>query len=130
MSARDWVKNAEEELIRENHEGLELKADRPCPQACHVETDVTPELSDELANWHQQLISVFRWACELGRTDIFFEISSLASHAAMPRRGHLEAVHHVFACLKHHQNSTLVFDEQLPHVKESAFSQVDWGGFC
>jgi hypothetical protein len=34
----------------------------------------------------------------------------------------------VFACLKHHQNSTLVFDKRLLHVEESAFSQVDWGG--
>jgi hypothetical protein len=47
----------------------------------------------------------------------------------MPKRGHLEAVCHVFAYLKHHQNSTLVFGERLPCVEESAFSQVDWGGF-
>jgi hypothetical protein len=47
----------------------------------------------------------------------------------MPRQGHLEAVYHVFAYLKQHLNSTLVFDERLPDIDESSFIQVDWGGF-
>jgi hypothetical protein len=76
MSARDCVqnvaKNVEEELLRENHEGLESKADHWCPQGCRAETDVTPKLSDELENWCQQLIGVLRWACKLGRVDICF----------------------------------------------------------
>jgi hypothetical protein len=117
MSARDYVKNAvknvEEELLRENHEGLKSKADRPYPAGYRAETDITPELSDELANRYQQLIGVLRWTCELGCIDILFEISLLASHTAMPRRGHLEAVYYVFAYLKQHLNSTLVFDESV-----------------
>jgi hypothetical protein len=47
----------------------------------------------------------------------------------MPRRGHLEAVHHVFAYLKQHLNSTLVFDERLPAINEEYFTQVDSKGF-
>jgi hypothetical protein len=133
MSARDYVKNAvknvEEELFKEKHEGLKSKADRPHPQGHRAETDVTPELNDELANRCQQLIGALRWACELGRIDILFEISLLASHTAMPRQGHLEAAWHVFAYLKQHLNSTIVFDERLPCVKENAFLQVDWGDF-
>jgi hypothetical protein len=126
MSARDCVKNAvknvEEELFKEKHEGLKSKADRPCPQGHRAETDVTPELNDELANRCQQLIGALRW-------DVLFEISLLASHTAMPRQGHLEAACHVFACLKQHLNSTIVFDKRLPCVEENAFSQVDWGDF-
>jgi hypothetical protein len=133
MSACDYiknmVKNVEEELLGENNEGLKLKADRPYPAGYRAETDTTPELSDELANRYQQLIGVLRWACELGRIDIMFEISLLASHTAMPRQDHLEAVYHVFAYLKQHLNSTLVFDEQLPDIDESFFIQVDWRGF-
>jgi hypothetical protein len=133
MSARDYVKhavkNVEEELLKENHEGLKSKADRPYPAGYRAETDVSPELNDELANRYQQLIGVLRWACELGRIDILFEISLLASHTAMPRKGHLEAVYHVFAYLKQHLNSTLVFDERRPAIDENSFLQVDWGDF-
>jgi hypothetical protein len=47
----------------------------------------------------------------------------------MPRQGHLEAACHVFACLKQHLNSTIVFDKRLPCIEESVFLQVDWGDF-
>jgi hypothetical protein len=74
MSARDCVKNAaknvEAKLLDKNHEGLKSKADRPHPAGCRAETGVTPELNDDLANQHQQLISALRWACELGRIDM------------------------------------------------------------
>ena len=133
MSARDYVKNAvknvEEELLKENHTGLKSKADRPTPAGYRPEVDVSPELNDEMANRYQQLIGVLRWACELGRVDILFEVSLLASHTAMPRRGHLEAIYHIFAFLKQHLNSTIVFDERMPVIDESSFIQVDWGSF-
>jgi hypothetical protein len=133
MSARDYVKNAvknvEEGLLKENHTGLKSKVDRPTPAGYRPETDVMPELDDEKANRFQQLIGVLRWTCELGRIDILFEISLLASHTALPRRGHLEAVYHVFAYLKQHLNSTIVFDERWPVIEEESFLQVDWGDF-
>ena len=134
MSAQDYVKNAvknvKEELLRESHQGLKAKADPPYPAGYRAETDVTPELNDDLANLYQQLIGVLRWACELGRIDILIEISLLAPHTAMPRQeGHLEAVYHVFAYLKQQLNLTLVFDERLPYIDEKEFIAVDWGGF-
>jgi hypothetical protein len=133
MSARDYVKNAiknvEEELFKENHTGLKSKVDRPTPAGYRPEVDVSPELDDEMANRYQQLIGVLRWACELGRVDILFELSLLASHTAMPRKGHLEAVYHVFAYLKQHLNSTIVFDERRPLIDEDSFLQVDWADF-
>jgi hypothetical protein len=133
MSARDYVKNAvknvEEELLKEDHTGLKSKADRPTPAGYRPETDVSPELDDDKANRYQQLIGVLRWACELGRVDFLFEISLLASHTAMPRRGHLEAVYHIFAYLKQHLNSTIVFDDRRPLIDEESFLPVDWGDF-
>jgi hypothetical protein len=133
MSARDYAKNAvtnvKEELLKENHTGLKSKVDRPTPAGYHPETDITPELDDEKANWYQQLIGVLRWACELGHIDILFEISLLASHTALPRRGHLEAVYHIFAYLKQHLNSKIVFDKRWPVIEEDSFLQVDWEDF-
>jgi len=38
-------------------------------------------------------------------------------------------VYHVFAYLKQHLNSTLVFDERLPEIDENSFLQVDRGDF-
>jgi hypothetical protein len=90
---------------------------------------VSPELNDEMANRYQQLIGILCWACELGRVDILFEVSLQASHSAMPREGHLEAVYHVFAYLKNHGNSTIVFDEGMPDIDELAFVQLDWKYF-
>ena len=132
MSSNDYVKNAvknlEDTLASENTK-LRGKANRPLPSDYRPEIDVSPLLSDTLANRYQNLIGVLRWACELGRIDILLEVSWLSSFAAMPRRGHLEAVYHVFAYLKKHDRSTLVFDDSYPPVNELAFTHVDWTDF-
>ena len=132
MSSNDYVKNAiknlEAILALENTK-LKGKATRPLPCDYRPEIDISPLLSDELSNRYQNLIGVLRWACELGRIDILLEVSWLSSFAAMPRRGHLEAVYHVFAYLKKHDRSTLVFDDSYPQVNELAFAHVDWSDF-
>ena len=64
-------------------------------QGYRPETDVTPELDPEKASYYQSQIGVLRWSVELGRVDIITEVSLLASHLALPREGHLEAVFHV-----------------------------------
>ena len=132
MSANDYIRNAvknlEETLARENTK-LKGKADRPLPLSYRPEIDVSPLLSDEMANRYQNLIGVLRWACELGRLDILLEVSWLSSYTAMPRRGHLEAVYSIFAYLKKHDRSTLVFDDHVPFVDELRFTPVDWKDF-
>jgi hypothetical protein len=45
---------------------------------------------------------------ELGRIDIVTEVSSLASCLALPRKGHLEAVFHIYAYLKKKTNGTMI----------------------
>ena len=132
MSANDYVKNAVknvEQTLAEEGTKLKGKADRPLPCDYRPEVDVSPLLSDELANRYQNLIGVLRWACELGRIDILLEVSWMSSFNAMPRRGHLEAVYHIFAYLKKHERSTLVFDDSHPVINELIFTQVDWGEF-
>ena len=47
---------------------------------------------------------------ELGRVDIFCEVSMLSSHLALPQCGHLAQVLHMFAYLKSHANSEMVYD--------------------
>ena len=67
------------------------------PKDYRPEIDVTEELGDEDASYYQSLIGILRWMVELGRVDICTEVSMMSSHLSMPRRGHLEALLHVFA---------------------------------
>jgi hypothetical protein len=48
---------------------------------------------------------------ELGRVDIYHEVSVLSQYLALPRAGHLEAVYHIFAYLNKHDKSSIVFDQ-------------------
>ena len=132
MSGRDYVKNAvknvEDVLAREGMK-LRTKVERPMPNGYRPEVDVSDELTPELVTRYQGLIGVLRWACELGRVDIMVEVSMLSAHNAMPRVGHLEAVYHIFAYLKKHENSTMVFDDEKPFVDERRFQPVSWKDF-
>ena len=41
----------------------------------------------------------------------------------------MEAVYHIFAYLKKHENSTLVFDDAIPFIDERWFKDVSWKDF-
>ena len=66
------------------------------------ERDVSVELTSDGVQRYQELISVLRWAAELGRVDILLETAMLSTYMALPRKGHVEQVHHVFGYLKTH----------------------------
>ena len=87
-------------------------------------------LDDDRTNYYQSLIGILCWAVELGRIDINDHTAMMSSFMAQPCVGHLEQVLHIFAYLKHHDRSTLVFEEIKPTFKESAFNQCDWSEFC
>ena len=63
---------------------------------------------------------------ELGRVDILMETSMMSTHLAMPRRGHLEQVHHIFGYLKEWPKQKLFFDPQHPELDERSFTTYDW----
>jgi hypothetical protein len=91
---------------------------------------VTSELNDHLTSRYLQLMGILRWAIELGRVDIFVEVSQLSQFQALPRQGHLEAAYHIFAYLKHHETSRLAFDPKMPKVNDAAFNtDADWQDF-
>jgi len=81
------------------------------PSGYSPELDVSELCNDTDANYYQQLISVLRWATELGRFDICCEVSVMAAFSAAPRVGHLQSVFHNFAYLKQHGHSKIVFDD-------------------
>ena len=133
-SAEDYLKSAliNVEKTLEN-EGRALatgkSAERPYPDRYKPEVDITVELSDTLVNRYQQYIGILRWAVELGRLDIHFEVSKLASFTINPRRGHMEAVYSIFAYLKKHLRSKIVFDPAYVEIDESVFFQGNWDDY-
>jgi hypothetical protein len=93
------------------------------------ELDVTTALGPLQANYYQSQIGVLRWIVELGRMDICTEVSMLASHNALPRTGHLDAVFRIFSYLKTKTNARLVLDPTYPEIDYDSFKKQNWSEF-
>jgi hypothetical protein len=135
-SPKAYVKNAlavVERLLQEDREGYVLKSNvcNPFPTGYKPEVDVTDELSQSLASRYMQLIGILRWAVEIGRIDIFLEVSLLSQYQANPRFGHLEAIYHIFAYLKKHPDmGCIAYDSKRPDIDERIFHHnADWNDF-
>ena len=78
-----------------------------------------------------QLIFICRWSVEIGRIDIFLEVSLLSQYQASPRLRHLEVLYNVFAYLEKLPDiGRLAYDSKSPDVDESDFLQgSDWKDF-
>ena len=83
---------------------LSTKVTVPIHKSYKAELDTSPSLNDDDTRWYQELIGILRWAVELGRVDIHYEVSLLSTHLAAPRMGHLHQVIHIFSYLKKTQN--------------------------
>jgi Reverse transcriptase (RNA-dependent DNA polymerase) len=131
MSSDDYVKaavnNVETELAK-NNEKLPSRADCVISPSYRPELDVSPLLDAAQANYYQNLIGVLRWAVELGRIDIFIAVSLLSQYLANPRQGHLDQVFRIFAYLKAHSRSKVVFDDTFIAWRNK-FQQVNWEDF-
>jgi len=124
---KEAVKNAE---AKAKDAGRQLyKSSSPMAADYFPELDCTPLLNHDEANYFQSQISVLRWAVELGRLDIYVDVARLSSFLVHPRRGHLDAVFHIYGYLKHHDRSTLVFDDSSIKWTENDFQSYDWTDF-
>ena len=63
---------------------------------------------------------------ELGRVEICTEVRMMSSHLALPQKGHLEAVFHMFTYLKKRHNSEMLFDPAEPEIVMAYFPREDW----
>ena len=119
------VKNVEEHLAKVG-EKLPYKAPTPLSSGYRPEIDVSPELGEADASYFHSLIGVLRWIVELGRVDLDVEVSMMSSHLALPREGHLKEIYHIFAYLKAHSNTEMVFDPTPPVINMNLFERQDW----
>jgi hypothetical protein len=118
--------NNVEKYLQEHDGKLPKKADTPMRTSYSPELDDSEELEPQESAFYQSAIGILRWMVELGRVDICLEVSLLSSHLALPRRGHLDQVYHIFSYLKSHHNAELVLDPSDPAVDEDLFEQRDW----
>jgi hypothetical protein len=129
MSSEDYVKQAVSDVeteLQKVDKCLPTRVGTPLSQGYRPELDGSAELDAIRGQYYQSLIGVLRWICELGRIDIMVSVSMLSRYVVSPRDGHLQQVFHIFAYLKHHKRSTMVFDETMPQYDERRFKQVDW----
>ena len=122
------IKNVEEYVRKPKNSHLKIpsKAETPLKTSYRQELDVSPELMPRDSAYYQSLIGILQWIVELGRIDICLEVSMMSSHLAMPRKGHLDQVLHMFAYLHKYHNTELVYDPSDPVVEHDVFKQRDW----
>lgn len=129
MSAEDYLKNQIKEMEKWLHDhGMKLKtrASSVIPSSYRPELDNSRLCDEDLVHIYQQKIGVLRWAVELGQINIATEVSMLAAYCAAPRIGHFNAMLHIFAFLKLHPRSRLVFDDSyvpIDHGPVADFSE-------
>ena len=132
FESTSYVKKAITEIETElENSNLRLipNAKTPIASGYRPELDTSPELGSRQLNYYQGLIGVLRWICEIGRIDILMPVSILSRYLVSAREGHLEQVFHIFAYLKHHPRSTMVFDDTVPSYRGERFLKCDWSEF-
>jgi len=123
--AQEAVTNVEKHLATRDAK-LPAKAETPLRTSHRPELDVSDELNSTDAACCQSLMGILRWIVELGRVDTCYEVSSMSSHLALPREGHLSALFHIFAHPKKHHNAEQVCDPSDPVIDEAQFERRDW----
>ena len=132
FESTSYVKKAIADLEKELEEAdlrLLPNAKTPLASGYRPELDLSAELGSKQLNYYQGLIGVLRWICEIGRIDVLMPVSLMSRYLVSARQGHLEQVFHIFAYLKHHPRSTIVFDDTVPTFRGERFVKCDWSEF-
>ena len=92
----------------------------------HPKIDISTELNSSDAKYFQSLAGILWRLVEIGRIDILVEVSMMSSMMALPRKGHIEQLFHIFTYLMKRSNSEMVFNPMVPDFDETLFPQEDW----
>ena len=81
------VKNVEEYLNKQGKKPLPTKGHmNPLTSNYHRYIDIYQDLDPQYASYYQSLIGILWWIVDLGRVDIFLEVSMISSHVSFPRQ--------------------------------------------
>ena len=92
----------------------------------HPKVEITPDIGMKDAAYFHSLIGFLRWIVELGRIDINLESSMLYLHLVLPQEWHFQELLHVFAYIKKHMITEMVFDPSEPDIDMNSFHCQDW----
>ena len=96
-----------EEAIEHGEYDIPMKAKTPFSTKYCPELDTTPEIDANHTRLCLEWVGILRWAVELGRLDMYLEVSLISSQIANPRCGHLKEILHIFAHLKRRNKLTI-----------------------
>ena len=114
-------------MLAETGDKLNSTINTPMDKNYRPELDTSEELDSDGITQFQQLIGILRWSVELGRIDIYHEVSILSSYNVSPRLGHLEALYRIFAYLKKQPKIRLILDDLRLENDLSLFNDgQDW----
>ena len=128
FGSAQYVKSAVQNVemhLQKSGRALPARAPTPLSNGYCPELDVSEELQPDEAAYYQSLIGILRWMVELGRVDLCTEVSMMSSHLALPRKGHLQELYHVFGYLKKHHNAEMPFDPTPPTIDKEQFARQD-----
>lgn len=123
LSSKDYIKAA----MQIADKGAKLRGLKLPSPTTSMSSQAVPELDSSIElnhtdiTFYQELIGMLRWAIELGRVDIYVEVSLLSAHQASPRQGHLEELIHIFGFLKKNPEPTLYFNPEMPFLPPDMF---------
>ncbi len=87
---------------------------------------MSPELDDTDSSYFHSLVGGLRWIVESRRVDIDVKVSMTSSHLDLPQAGHLKEIYHIFAYLKAHSNTEMVFNPMPVTPGMTLFERQDW----
>ena len=119
-------KSVEEHLKKVGKKLMSKKPGTPIPTSYSPELDITPELISTDTAYYQLLVGILRWIVELGRVEIYLEVSLISSNLALNREGHLDKLFHIFAYLKWKHRARMVFDPTYPYIENDDFPRHNW----
>ena len=125
---RAAVENNEQYLTKSNQRPP-TRCKTPVMSGYWLETDTLPKLKAEGVTQYNGMVKVLRWSVELGRVGILLETSLMSMYLALPCRGHLEQLFHMFRYLKVHPKRKLSFNPQHTTIDECLFAAHDWYNF-
>ena len=101
----------------------------PYEHKYHPSEDVSKEINGVGIQMYQLLIGISCWAFEVGRVDMFLEVSLLLSHIAFPRARDLQADYRWFGYLKQVPKRQLYVYPEHPDISEYRLHEFDWEEF-
>ena len=129
FSSSQYIQNAIKNVelyLRKSNRKLSSYAPSPFATGYRPEIDTSILLNSSETSYYQSLIGILRWIVELGRIDLTCEVSMMASMMALPRKGHLDQLFHIFSYLKKRHNKEIVFDPTVPDIDPDRFPEYNW----